>query len=245
MEGQIHIATSGWHYQEWVKKFYPEDMKKKDWLSFYANEFDTTEINSSFYRLPGKTTIEKWVNSVPPDFKFSLKFSRYLTHMKKLNDPEEPFEKFFAVFEPMKKKTGIVLLQLPPQLGFKEEKAKPVFELTKAYQDNDFAVEVRHDSWLKKESIKLMEQYGIAFTISQSGAGWPYAEYFTSKNVYVRFHGPKKLFGSPYPDKMLKDYAKKFKKWAKSGHHIWAYFNNDMHGYAVQNARTLIGMLKP
>jgi uncharacterized protein YecE (DUF72 family) len=90
-----------------------------------------------------------------------------------------------------------------------------------------------------KESINLMKQYDIAFTISQQGVGWPYAEHITAGHIYVRFHGPKKLFASPYSDEMLKEHAKKFRKWARAGHDIYAYFNNDWYAYAIDNAKTL------
>jgi uncharacterized protein YecE (DUF72 family) len=243
-QGKIHIATSGWHYKAWVGDYYPKDVKPTQWLPFYTKDFQTTEINSSFYRLPKPETVEAWVDKVPVNFKFSPKFSRFLTHMKKLKEPEEPFERFFSVFAPMKKKMGVILLQLPPMVAYHEEKARHVFELARhQYKGYRFAIEVRHDSWTCKESIKLMEKYNIAFTISQSGVGWPYGEYLTSKNIYVRFHGPKELFASPYPDEMLGQYAKKFKKWANAGHDIWAYFNNDWYAYAVDNAKTLKRMV--
>jgi uncharacterized protein YecE (DUF72 family) len=241
MAGKIHIGTSGWHYKGWRGEYYPEKMKPADWLQFYLKDFKTTEINNSFYMLPKKETVEKWAAKVPASFHFSPKFSRYLTHMKKLNDPEEPFERFFSVFEAMGKKLGVVLLQLPPQLGYNEIKARHVYELIKhQYKKYRFAIEVRHHSWTCKESIKLMEEYKIAFTISQQGVGWPYAEHITSKDIYVRFHGPKKLFASAYSDEQLKDYAKKFKRWAKEGHTVWAYFNNDVYVDAIYNAKTLI-----
>lgn len=239
-EGKIHIGTSGWHYKTWVGDYYPKELRTPEWLTYYANDFNTTEVNNSFYRLPTLETIEAWSKKVPRDFKFSPKFSRYLTQMKKLNDPEEPFERFFGIFEPMKRKLGVILLQLPPQLGYKEEKARGVYELIKhKYKKYRFAIEVRHDSWMVKESIRLMEQYNIAFTISQHGVGWPYAEHVTAKDVYLRFHGPKKLFASPYPNAMLADYAKKIKEWSREGHNVWAYFNNDWYAYAVDNAKTL------
>lgn len=244
MAGEIHIGTSGWHYKAWVGDYYPTELKTPQWLPYYTNDFNTTEINNSFYRLPTLETVAAWTEKVPGDFRFSPKFSRFLTHMKKLNDPEEPFERFFSIFHPMKEQLGMVLLQLPPQVAYKEEKTQNVFELIKEkYSDYDFAIEVRHDSWMSTDSIKLMKKFEVAFTISQQGVGWPYAEHLTAKNIYVRFHGPKKLFASPYPDEMLAGYAKKFKKWARSGHNIWAYFNNDWYAYAIDNAKTLKRMV--
>ena len=244
-EGKIHIGTSGWHYKEWRGDYYPREVRAADWLSFYTKDFKTTEINNSFYRLPSKEVVTAWMKTVPKDFRFSPKFSRYLTQFKKLNDPQEPFERFFSIFEPMRTKMGVILLQLPPQLPFKEEKTQHVFELiNQKYKKYRFAIEVRHDSWICKEAFKLMRDYNIAFTISQQGVGWPYAEELTAKHVYVRFHGPKELFASAYSDAQLKHYAEKFKEWAKKGHTIWAYFNNDVHVDAVYNAQKLISLLE-
>ncbi len=243
--GSIFIGTSGWHYKDWREIYYPKTLKASQWLPYYSNDFRTTEINSSFYRLPTLETVHAWMSKVPPDFTFSPKFSRFLTQMKKLKDPEEPFERFFKVFSPMEPMLGIILLQLPPQLGFIPERVRHVFELIKThYSRFRFAIEVRHESWMVKESISLMEEYGIAFTISQQGVGWPYAEHITAPNIYLRFHGPGKLFASPYPDDMLQDYAKKIRKWSRAGHNVYVYFNNDWYGYAINNARTLMGYLK-
>src|SRR5688572_6193569 len=125
----VHIGTSGWHYKTWVGDYYPKELKTPEWLPYYTNDFRTTEINNSFYRLPTLETVASWAEKVPPNFRFSPKFSRYLTHMKKLNEPEEPFERFFRIFQPMKEKLGVILLQLPPQLAYKEEKTRYVFEL--------------------------------------------------------------------------------------------------------------------
>src|SRR5690606_4993260 len=111
------------------------------------------------------------------------------------------------------------------------------------YTEYRFAIEVRHDSWICEEAFKLMEDYGIAFTISQSGVGWPYLERITADNVYVRLHGPKELFASPYSDAQLRSYAGKFMAWAKKGHTVWVYFNNDMYVDAVFNAKTLLSFI--
>lgn len=242
--GKIHIGTSGWHYKEWKGVYYPTGLKQAQWLTYYSDDFKTTEINNSFYRLPTRETVDQWAAKVPEDFLFSPKFSRYLTQFKKLNDPEEPFERFFSVFEAMKEKLGMVLLQLPPNLGFQEAKVRHVFELIKhQYTEYRFAIEVRHDSWICEEAFKLMEDYGIAFSISQSGVGWPYLERITADNVYVRLHGPKELFASPYSDAQLRSYAGKFMAWAKKGHTVWVYFNNDMYVDAVFNAKTLLSFI--
>ena len=244
MQSSIHIGTSGWSYKHWKDLFYPPKLASTKWLSFYAQTFSTTEINASFYRLPSQETVMKWMEQVPKNFLFCPKMSRYLTHMKKLNEPEEPLERFFNIFEPMKKMMGPVLIQLPPSLKFDYDTADHFFNLLKKqYRSYQFVIEIRHDSWLKEDSLTLMTKYDVGFVISQSGDKFPYSEMVTAKNIYVRFHGPAALYASSYTDEMLKAFAKKFKSWISEGHVVWAYFNNDVFGYAIEDAKKLIQMM--
>jgi uncharacterized protein YecE (DUF72 family) len=145
------------------------------------------------------------VKKVPDDFTFCPKMSRFLTHIKRLKDPEEQ--------------------ELRKQKGY------------------SFAMEGRHETWLSKESLDLMTKYDIAFVISQSGAGFPYGEHVTSKNIYLRFHGPGKLYASLYDNDVMYEFAGKIKKWKGQGHTIWVYFNNDYFGYGIENGKTLASML--
>lgn len=245
MKSTIHIGTSGWSYNHWKNIFYPPKLKPAEWIHFYSNHFKTAEINRSFYKLPSRETVIEWTKKVPKDFVFCPKMSRFLTHMKKLNEPEEPLERFFGIFEPMKKMMGPVLLQLPGILQFNYDKAEHLYYLMKAkYGDYEFVMEVRHKSWLAEKSLALMTKYGIGIVISQSGEQFPYAEIITAKNIYVRFHGPTALYASSYPNDTLKEFAKKFRKWTKQEHVIWAFFNNDVHGYAIEDAQRLIKLLE-
>jgi uncharacterized protein YecE (DUF72 family) len=244
-EPGIHIGTSGWSYKHWRGIYYPDTLKATAYLPFYAQSFQATEINASFYNLPKLQTVENWVKEVPKDFKFCPKMSRYLTHMKKLHDPEESLERFFEVFAPMKKQMGPVLVQLSPSLKFNGEIVTAFFKiLKKQYKKFHFALEVRHATWLEERSRALLREYDIALVISQSGVNFPYAEMITSQNIYIRFHGPAQLYASSYPDEMLGDFAGKFKAWAKKGHTVWAFFNNDGFGFAVQNAKKLRELVK-
>ena len=181
---------------------------------------------------------------MPEGFLFCAKMNRYLTQTKRLKEPEEALERFFTALDPVKHLCGPVLLQLPPSLQFDYDRADYLFSLLKTtYKAYEFALEVRHLSWLEVDSISLLTKYNIAFVISQSGNRFPYAEMITDKNIYVRFHGPEALYASSYSDEMLKSYAEKFLQWKSEGHIIWAYFNNDINGHAVQNAQTLIALL--
>jgi uncharacterized protein YecE (DUF72 family) len=240
MVEKIHIGTSGWRYKHWKDDFYPKELKQTDWLSYYAKSFDVTEINTSFYRLPTEETVVGWIKKVPKKFLFCPKMSRYLTHMKKLNDPEEPLQRFFDIFKPMKKQLGPVLIQLPKMVKFNYDKTEYLFKLLKkSYREYEFVLEIRHDSWLQNDALNLMANYEIGLVISQSGERFPYTEMVTAKNIYIRFHGPAALYASSYSDKDLKYFAGKFKKWVKEGHEIWAFFNNDVHGYAPKDALRL------
>ena len=239
----IRIGTSGFSYKHWKVLFYPATVKTSGWLEYYATFFDITEINASFYHLPKTETVAAWAKRVPAAFTFCPKMSRYLTHMKKLNDPEESFERFFETFTPLKRKLGPVLIQLPPALAFEHEKAETLYKLCRRkYAYYSFAMEVRHVTWLSGESIALMKQYNIAFVISQSEGRFPYEEFVTAQHIYIRFHGPRELYASSYSDEDLLKYATMFKEWKKNGHTVWAFFNNDIHGYAIDNAKTLLRM---
>jgi uncharacterized protein YecE (DUF72 family) len=242
---KFHIGTSGWSYKDWVGEFYPKKLKATDWLIHYAKTFDCTEINSSFYRLPQKQTVINWLNKVPDNFLFCPKMSRYLTHIKRLKEPEEPLERFFSVFEPMKDKMGPVLVQLPKLVKFDYDVAEHFYKLLATkYSAYKFAMEVRHESWMTTDSHLLMTKYNIAFVISHSGGHFPYSETITEKNIYFRFHGPGTLYNTKYCDDDMKKYAKLFRKWLKQGHELWIFFNNDWYCYGIQNALTIEKLLK-
>ena len=239
-KNKLHIGTSGWSYKDWKEIFYPAGLKTTDWLAYYAQTFSITEINSSFYHLPRKQTVAAWVKKVPDHFLFCPKMSRFLTHLKKLSAPEEPLQRFFDVFEPMYKKMGPVLLQLPASVHFEKDKTEHLYGVLKEqYKPFKFSLEVRHNSWLSEESIVLMKRYNIGFVISQSGKGFPYLEIATAKHIYVRFHGPKELYASLYSKEDMDQYARLFKKWLNQNHSLWIFFNNDFFGYAIENAKQL------
>ncbi|RYZ25188.1 MAG: DUF72 domain-containing protein, partial [Chitinophagaceae bacterium] len=143
------------------------------------------------------------------------------------------------------KQLGPVLIQLPAMLKFNYDVAEHFYRLLKfTYSPYEFVMEVRHDTWLKPDSLTLMTKYDIGLVISQSGDVFPYSEMITAKNIYVRFHGPAELYASPYSDESLKLFAKKFKTWAKEGHEVWAYLNNDIGAHAVRDAQRLSAFLQ-
>jgi uncharacterized protein YecE (DUF72 family) len=245
MEGNVFIGTSGWVYKHWKEIFYPGKMPASKWLHYYSSIFPVTEINNCFYRLPSQETVLKWMAEVPKDFLFCPKMSRFLTHMKKLRDPEEPLERFFSVFEVMKKQMGPVLIQLPHMVKFNYEITEHFYRLLKfEYGQYRFVMEVRHESWMEEKSLTLMTKYDIGFVISHSAGFFPYLEMVTAEDIYLRLHGPAELYASSYSDDELLSYAKKIRKWKKEGHKVWVFFNNDIHGYAVPNAQKLMQLVQ-
>ena len=239
-QGKIHIGMSGWSYKDWIETFYPKHLKSSEWLAYYSKTFNCTEINSSFYRLPQAQTIINWMDKVSKDFLFCPKMSRYLTHIKRLKEPEEPLQRFFGIFEPMQKQMGPVLIQLPKIVPFNYDIAKHFYQLLKKeYSCYEFAIEVRHESWMTETSYALMSKYNISFVISHSGNHFPYAEVITSKTIYVRFHGPGTLYNTKYHHSTLKKYAALFKRWLKEGYELWVFFNNDWFCYGIENALML------
>jgi uncharacterized protein YecE (DUF72 family) len=243
ISNKIHIGTSGWSYKHWKGIYYPAGLKPADYLSYYSRDFHTSEINSSFYRLPSQTTIRSWLTQVPPTFIFCPKMSRFLSHMKKLHDAEEPLNRFFSIFSEMKAQLGPVLIQLPVNVHFHPEITEHFYQVLQKQPDYRFGMEVRHDSWFCDESIHLLRQYKISLVIAHSQE-LPYLETITARDIYIRFHGPKGLYSSPYSNSFLADYVEKFRKWESEGNTIWAYFNNDINGYALTNAKTMSRMIQ-
>jgi len=244
MKRKFYVGTSGWSYKGWKGLFYPENIKVTEYLKFYSSVFKATEINSSFYHLPKSQTVINWAKITEPPFIFCPKISRYITHMKKLKEVEEPLQKFFSVFDLIHERLGPILIQLPPSAGFIKEKTEAFFDILKnQYSSYEFALEARNTSWFEKESLSLLEKNNIALVISQSGKVFPYFEAVTSQNIYLRFHGPKELFSSKYSKSMLQKYADKCLDWMKQGHNIYAFFNNDNGGYAVEDAAVFNDML--
>jgi len=240
-----HIGTSGWSYKHWKEVFYPEKMKPTEYLGFYSQEFDCTEINTSFYHLPKAETVLNWAANTPASFLFCPKLSRFITHFKKLHDPAEGMEVFFSVFDPVADRLGPVLVQLPANATFNPGVTEAFYQLlATTYKQYEFSMEVRDKSWYSKESLSLMEKYGIGLVIAHSGERFPYKEAVTAKHIYLRFHGPKELYASGYAAQSLRAYARKCVQWLQDKHHVWIFFNNDIAAHALYDARKLRSMIQ-
>lgn len=237
--GKIHIGTSGFSYANWRGVIYEEKAKGADFLKQYSRTFDSCELNGCFYRLPTVKTVERWRDEVPDEFRFCPKMSRFLTHIKRLKEAEEPLDRFFSVFEPLYTKLGPVLIQLPATLKFDPALASDFFKNLRHYKQYKFAFEPRHESWFCGDSITLLEENNIAFVISDNGGHFAFTEFVTARDVYIRFHGPGKLFDSSYSEDALRRYAGLMLKWSKQGLTCWAFFNNTMNIAAIENALML------
>jgi uncharacterized protein YecE (DUF72 family) len=249
-KGKIFIGTSGWAYDHWVNVFYPEDLKQKNWLDFYKKHFDTVELNTSFYYLPKPETFSGWRKQVPKDFIFSVKASRFITHVKKLRNCQEPWQKFISAAKNLKENLGPILFQLPTFLKANLKVLEDFLKILSIRQAQGrprkkylYAFEPRHESWFCNDIYKILKKFNVALCIADSPS-WPEVEVITSNFVYLRFHGGKILYGSEYSLKELKAWSKKIKKWQKKKLDVFVYFNNDAYGFAVKNAKQLEKLVK-
>lgn len=206
--------------------------------------FSTVELNASFYRLPQIEVVKMWAKQTSEDFVFCPKLSRYITHIKRLHDSEEALKEFIHRFRPLKKKLGPILIQLPPSFKFDRKKLSPFFQLLAKYRTFDFVLEARHSSWIVDEALELLSHYKIGWVIADSGSKYPTLKEATSENVYFRFHGREKLYGSSYARRELLPFVKFAQQSLKEGKWVFAFFNNDNKGYAVKNAVTFEQMVR-
>jgi uncharacterized protein YecE (DUF72 family) len=233
---QIRIGTSGWNYRHWRAVLYPPGVPQRRWLEHYAGEFDTVEVNATFYRLLPESTFEGWGSRTPEQFIFALKASRPITHLKKLAGCEEELSRFLARAKLLRDHLGPILVQLPPRWSCDI----PVLEgfLSCLPRDLRFAFEFRHASWLCDGVCSLLREHGAAL-VRVSAPRWPDAEVATAGFQYLRMHGDKRLYSSKYSQETLAEWADEIAKWAGEGQDVFVYFNNDAQGYAVGDARRL------
>jgi len=216
-------------------------MAKTKWLSFYAEHFDTVEINNTFYHLPKASTFESWREQVPAGFLFTLKASRYITHIKRLLEPENSVDLFFERAELLQDKIGPVLYQLPPSYHKDLDRLESFLQVVRHRGQGFF--EFRHESWFSDDTWDLLDRFGVGLCVHDHGTAAP-PRVVTGKKIYLRLHGSGGgRYEGKYTDSELKDWAGWIDAHRGEVTHAWAYFNNDVHGYAVENARTLRKLL--
>lgn len=235
------IGTSGWQYDDWQGKFYPQNLPRPGWLGFYAGRFSTVEVNSSFYHLPQPETLTRWYQATPPGFFFSLKASRFITHNKKLRDTQEAVARLAELANMLKEKLGAVLYQLPPGLKRNDETLESFLSILP--RGVRHAIEFRHPSWFEDGVEKILRRNGVGFCVfDMPGLTSPVTA--TADFGYVRFHGAESLYASSYTNAELKDWAGRLKALPERVKEVYIYFNNDVAGFALDNAITVRGYLE-
>ena len=241
MSLHYYIGTSGWHYDHWRDRFYPEKLVKAKWLEFYASHFTTVEVNNSFYRLPSEAAFATWRDSSPANFTFAVKVSRFITHIKRLRNTEEALDNFVTRARILGEKLGPLLYQLPPNMHRNDEVLESF--LSTLPQGMKHVFEFRHESWVDKGVFEILRRYSVGLCVfDMPSFSCPLVA--TADFAYVRFHGSTGLYWSCYSDEELADWAKGLANLAANLKAVYIYFNNDAEAFAVRNATTLRAFLE-
>lgn len=233
---EIRIGASGWHYKHWVGPFYPPKTAPARMFEHYLKYFDTVELNNTFYRLPGESALRNWREASPANFRFAVKGSRFITHMKKLKDPEASIARFFDRIDILGEKAGPVLFQLPPGWAADPERLDRFLAALPGHYR--YAFEFRNETWNDEEILSILRHYGAAYCIYDL-AGYQTPLITTSDLVYVRLHGPGGRYQGDYPERTLDEWARRIVGWSRESRDVWVYFDNDDSGYAPKNALEL------
>jgi uncharacterized protein YecE (DUF72 family) len=242
--GVAHIGCSGWHYKGWQGAIYPRDLPVTEWLRAYTRRFSTVELNNTFYRLPAQRTFAGWREQVPRGFVFALKASRFLTHIKRLRDPEEPLHRLLSHARPLGTTLGPLLYQIPPRWFPDPERletflrALPKRIAPTARHQLHHVLEVREPRGYEPWVVDLLRRYNVALCVhDMPGSETPLL--LVGPIAYLRFHGYGAKYGGSYPDKVLDEWAGWIRHALSTGRDVYAYFNNDTNGHAVADAERL------
>jgi uncharacterized protein YecE (DUF72 family) len=240
MEGEIslkyYIGCSGWHYDHWRGLYYPEGLPKSKWLQFYAKQFNTVELNNSFYHLPSEKAFATWRESTPEDFVFAVKVSRFITHIKRLRNLGSAVENFLSRACLLQDKLGPFLYQLPPNM--KRNDAVLESFLASLPQKYQHVFEFRNESWIQDSVFNILRRYNTGLCVFDM-PGFTCPLVATSDFAYIRFHGSASLYSSCYSNEELSQWAQKIAHLSENVKSIYIYFNNDAEAFAVKNALTL------
>ena len=239
-EAHIHIGCSGWVYRHWKNDFYPEGLAQKRWFEHYAANFNTVEINASFYRLPLWSTFDVWRDKAPPGFRYAVKVNRFITHNKKLAGVDGPIADFLALARRLGSALGPLLYQLPPSLHRNDERLAAFLKLLPP--DLEHVFEFRHSSWYAASVLNLLDSHGMGF-VSHDLIGLETPPWAAGRTAYARFHGTAGKYRGRYNAEQVADWVKWFGEQRASGRSVWAYFNNDINGDAIADARAFCDAL--
>lgn len=237
---QIHIGTSGWHYKHWRGAFYPEKLPAAKMLGFYTSHFSTVELNNTFYRLPQPNALNNWRDSTPAAFRFAMKGSRFLTHMKKLKDPATGIARFFERADLLREKLGPIVFQLPPNWEVDAERLEAFLE--ELPRGHRYAFELRNPTWHSPEICRILRRHRAAFCMFEI-AGFRSGFEITADFTYVRLHGPEGAYQGSYSEAALGEWAERIRGW-RDLRAVYVYFDNDQAGYAPKNALELLRMVE-
>jgi uncharacterized protein YecE (DUF72 family) len=234
---KILVGTSGYNYPHWRNVFYPRGVPSSKWLEFYAQHFPSVELNVTFYRLPTKDTFRNWYKTTPGAFRFIIKGSRFITHIKRLRACQKPLRLFLDHAQELKNKLVCILWQLPPSFKYDQRRLHNFIVLLSRHAPGyAHSFEFRHQSWFNQSAYQRLRQSNYGLCIADSPS-FPTHKVLTADFLYLRFHGGKTLYGSEYSQEELNAWVDTVREWSKRINLLLAFFNNDAHGFAPKNAR--------
>ncbi|MFL5845238.1 MAG: DUF72 domain-containing protein [Solirubrobacteraceae bacterium] len=241
---RVRIGCSGWNYASWRNEFYPPKTPASRWLEHYAQHFDTVEVNSTFYRLAKRDAVARWVEQTPPEFCFSVKASRYLTHMKRLTDVGQGLQRFYDPLMPLVEsgKLGPVLWQLPPDFRRDDARISALFDALSAHPPSRHCIEFRHPSWFCDEVFELLRWHDVALVVGdRKGLDFQPHE-IIGDWTFVRFHFGHRGRRGNYSPGEIAEWAQRIREWSDRAQ-VWAFYNNDWEVFAPRNAALLKKLL--
>lgn len=240
MKTKFHIGCSGFHYKHWRGGFYPEKLAQSKWFDYYCQHFSTLELNVTFYRFPQLSFLRNWHKKSPSNFVFSVKAPRIITHYKQFNETKQLIGEFYQVIQDgLEEKLGCILFQLPPRLGYSEERLeKIVNNLDTSFRN---VIEFRNVTWWREDVYTFLSEKKISFC-GQSHPALPQDIIQNTKYLYYRFHGIPDLYKSPYDLPVLKNAVERIRASGKITE-AYIYFNNDIEVSAIQNAKDMMNMV--
>jgi len=240
LAGRARVGTSGWVYPHWRGKFYPKGLAQEEWFGFFAERFHTVEINNTFYNLPSETTFRQWRDQAPAGFLYAVKASRYLTHMKKLKKADGALDRFLDRARELGPRLGPVLFHLPPR--WKKNPDRLASFVERLPDGPLYAFEFRDPSWYDEDIVRILRERDCAFCVHDM-KGCEAPKWTAGAFAYLRFHGPRGGYGGKYGGNRLRPWVRWIRERLSEGRDVYAYFNNDAQGNAIEDARTLLDKL--
>jgi len=240
MRKKYYLGCSGWYYNDWKERFYPQKLNKSKWLEFYSENFNSVEINNTFYRFPNEKTVKRWYKRTPEDFKFTLKANQTITHRRRFKDTQSTIKRFYGLSNLLEDKLSCILFQIPPNISKNLDFLKNALKQLDPTKNN--IMEFRHSSWFDDEVYDILKEFKVSFC-SVSSTEFPEELIITSDIGYIRFHGKgQQRYQYFYKNEELNKWAEKIKKACLEN--TFCYFNNDYNANAPKNCIKLKEILK-